>query len=89
MVQCFLPLLVAPPAGVAGPALAGRRADRWAVWFGVAVQGSDCWSSLAMLADFDTDQSQVMQFTVSIAGFRSSSCRSVSGSTASRCRWWC
>jgi NADH-quinone oxidoreductase subunit M len=59
-------LVLLPMVGSAVLLLAGSRADRWAVWFGVTVQAIGLLVSLAMLADFDTDKSQVMQYTVSV-----------------------
>ena len=59
-------LLLLPLAGAGVLLLAGRGAGRWAVWFGVVVQALGLLVSLAMLADFDSTQSQVMQYSVSV-----------------------
>lgn len=57
-------LLLLPLMGSLILLLAGRGADRWAIPFGVAVQGLGLVVALAVLAGFDTDRAEQMQFDV-------------------------
>lgn len=60
-----LPILLLLPLGGALLLLvAGRRVERVAVRFGVAVQSIGLVTALVLLAGFDTDRSDVMQFRV-------------------------
>ena len=63
--ESALSLLVALPLfGALVLLVSGRRADRWASGFGVAVQGAGLAVALALLGRFDTARSGEMQFVV-------------------------
>jgi NADH-quinone oxidoreductase subunit M len=57
-------LILLPLAGAIVLLVGGRSGERWAVWFGVLVQGLGLAVSLAMLAGFDTDRADEMQYAV-------------------------
>ena len=59
-------LVLLPLIGSAVLLLAGRRADRWAVWFGVVVQALGLFVALGILAGFDTSRAQSMQYLVDV-----------------------
>jgi len=63
--ESALSLLVALPLlGALALLVAGRRADRWASGFAVAIQGAGLAVAMVLLGGFDTARSDEMQFVV-------------------------
>jgi NADH-quinone oxidoreductase subunit M len=59
-------LVVLPLLGSAVLLVAGRGADRWAVPFGLTLQGAGLVLALVLLAQFDRAQAYVVQFRVDV-----------------------